>query len=164
MGSSAPKNLTVDYDFDIGGGVGGDQRAPAGGGGGGKMFWTADGKDIIVTASEDGKVNLVRVDASTGKVTPFSKGNHDFQSYSASADGTTIAALISTPTNIGDVYRFEWKVDHPSGERLTNINEALFSQLKLTEPEMIWTTSFDGKRSNPGSSVRPITIRRRSIR
>jgi len=40
-GSSAPRNLTVDYDFDIGGGVGGDQHAPAGGQAGGKPFWTA---------------------------------------------------------------------------------------------------------------------------
>ena len=31
-------------------------------------------------------------------------------------------------------------------KRLTNINQELFSKLNLTEPEMIWYKSFDGKR------------------
>jgi dipeptidyl aminopeptidase/acylaminoacyl peptidase len=34
---AAPKNLTASCDFDIGGGIGGDQRAPRGGGGGGVL-------------------------------------------------------------------------------------------------------------------------------
>ncbi|HEY3739089.1 MAG TPA: S9 family peptidase [Bryobacteraceae bacterium] len=139
-GSAAPKNLTTAYDFDISGGVGGDQHAPAGGGGG-KMFWTPDGKDIIINASEEGTVNLVRVNTSTGKVTHFTNGNHDLQSYSATPDGSKVAVVLSTPTNISDVFCFDG-----SFHQLTKVNDALFSQLKLTEPEMIWTTSFDGKK------------------
>ena len=55
-----------------------------------------------------------------------------------------MAALISTPTNIGDLYL----IDGPTGkrERITHINGELFSQLNLTEPEMVWYKSFDGKR------------------
>ena len=136
-----PRNLTVNYDFDIGGGVGGDQHAPAGGQAGGKPFWTADGTAIIVGSSEEGKTNLVRVDASSGKVAPYTMGSHDLLTYTASADASKVAAIISTPTNIGDVFAFDG-----SFHQLTKINEPLFSQLKLTEPEMIWTTSFDGKK------------------
>ena len=139
--SSEPRNLTVDYDFDIGGGVGGDQHAPAGGQAGGKPFWTPDGAALIVGASEEGKTNLVRVDAASGKVTPFTKGTHDLLTYTASADASKVAAVISTPTNIGDVFSFDGAF-----HQLTRINEALFSQIKITEPEMIWTTSFDGKK------------------
>ncbi len=52
--------------------------------------------------------------------------------------------LISTPTNIGDLYL----LDGASGrlERLTHVNGDLFGQLNLTEPEMIWYKSFDGRR------------------
>ena len=38
----APKNLTAAYDFEIGGGVGGDQGPPRGGSNGG-LVWSADG-------------------------------------------------------------------------------------------------------------------------
>jgi len=140
-GSTAPRNLTVEYDNDIGGGVGGDQHAPAGGQGGGKAFWSADGSSIIINASEQGKVNLVRVNATSGAVSPYTEGEHDLMSYSASADGSKLAMVISTPTNIGDVFCFDGRL-----HQLTKINDALFSQLKITPPEMIWTTSFDGTR------------------
>ena len=140
-GSSSPRNLTVNYDFDIGGGVGGDQHAPAGGQAGGKPFWTSDGSAIIVGSSEEGRNNLVRVDASTGKVSHYTNGNHDLLTYTASADASKVAAIISTPTNIGDVFLFDG-----SFHQLTKINDELFSQIKITEPEMIWTTSFDGRK------------------
>ncbi len=140
-GSSQHRNLTVGYDYDIGGGVGGDQHAPAGGQAGGKPFWTADGKAIVVNSSEEGKTNLVRVDASSGKITAYTKGNHDLAAYSASADGSKVAAVISTPTNIGDVFCFDGSM-----HQLTRINEPLFTQLKISEPEMIRTTSFDGRK------------------
>ena len=141
-GSAEPRNLTASYDYDIGGGVGGDQHAPTGGQAGGKPFWTPDGSTIIVGSSEEGKTNLIRVDAATGKVTPFTAGNHDILTYTAAADASRVAVVVSTPTMIGDVFAFE----QLRGWRLTNINETLFSQIKLSEPEMIWTTSFDGKK------------------
>lgn len=140
-GSSQPKNLTEAYDFDIAGGVGGDQHAPAGGQAGGRPVWTSDGKAILVGSSEHGKTNIVKVDAASGKVSEFTKGNHDLLAYTASADASKFAVIISTPTNIGDVFSFDG-----SFHQLTKINEKLFSEIKLTEPEMIWTTSFDGKK------------------
>ena len=57
--------------------------------------------------------------------------------------------LISTPTNIGDLFWVDRGFDqHTAGapRRLTHINDKLFSQLNLTEPEEIWYTSFDGKK------------------
>jgi len=44
---------------------------------------------------------------------------------------------ISTPTNIGDVFSFDGSL-----HQLTHINEALFSQLNITEPEMIWSNEL----------------------
>jgi len=60
------KNLTADYDFDMGSDVIGDQAPPRGGGGSSPNIWAADGKAVIVTTTEHGRSNLVRFDAQTG--------------------------------------------------------------------------------------------------
>ena len=139
----APRNLTAAYDFDIGGGVGGDQ-APPRGSGPSKPYWSADGRSIFVDSAEEGRANLKRIDAETGKVEPLSSGDQDVSSYSATPDGSKAAVLVSTPTNIGDLFL----LDGASGrlDRLTRINDELFAKLNLTEPETIWYKSFDGRR------------------
>jgi dipeptidyl aminopeptidase/acylaminoacyl peptidase len=138
-----PRNLTVAYDYDIGGGVGGDQ-APPRGGGASKPFWSADGRSIFVDSAEEGRANLKRIDAETGKVEAITSGDHDVFSYSATPDGSKAALLISTPTNIGDLFMYAGVPGHL--DRLTHINDELFEKLNLTEPETIWYKSFDGRR------------------
>ncbi|HLY18556.1 MAG TPA: S9 family peptidase [Bryobacteraceae bacterium] len=140
---SSPRNLTAAYDYDIAGGVGGDQ-APPRGSGGSKPYWSADGRSIFVDAAEEGRANLKRIDAETGKVDALTRGDQDLFSYSATPDGSKAAVLISTPTNIGDLFF----LDSSSGRlrQLTRINQELFGTLNLTAPEMIWYKSFDGRR------------------
>src|SRR5205823_1958988 len=58
-------------------------------------------------------------------------------------EGGQTVALVSTPTIIGDLYRV---AADGALTRLTNVNEKLWSELTLTEPEELWTTSFDGKK------------------
>ena len=140
---ATPRNLTTGYDFDIAGGVGGDQ-APPRGSGPSKPFWSSDGRTIFVDSAEEGRANLERIDAETGKVTPLTTGDHDIFSYNATPDGSKAAIMISTPTNIGDLFLLDGESGHL--ERLTHINAELFGQLNLTEPEMIWYKSFDGRR------------------
>ena len=138
-----PKNLTANYDFDIGGGIGGDQRAPRGGSPG-SVTWSKDDRWIYVNVAEHGAANLKRIDAATGKVEPLTSGNHEVVSYSATPDASRMALVISTSTNIGDLFL----LDTGSGKltQLTRVNEELSSQLNLTDPEEIWYTSFDGKK------------------
>jgi dipeptidyl aminopeptidase/acylaminoacyl peptidase len=140
---SVPRNLTAKYDFDIGGAVGGDQGPPRGGGSS-KPCWRGDGRFLFVAAGEEGRVNLKRVDVETGDVGALTNGNHSLSSYSATPDGSKFAVLLSTPTNIGDLFL----VDGTTGrmQQLTHSNDELFSKLNVTEPEMFWYKSFDGKR------------------
>ncbi len=140
---STPKNLTANYDYDISGGIGGDQ-APPRGGGPSKPFWSKDGRFIYVAAAEEGRANLKRIDAETGKVEALTTGDHDVFSYNATPDASKAAVLISTTTNIGDLYALD--VASREMQRLTKINDDLFSKLNMTEPAMIWYDSFDGKR------------------
>ena len=79
---ASPRNLTAKYDFDIGGGVGGDQ-APPRGGGGSRPYWSKDGRFVFVVSSEEGSANLKRIDAETGQVEALTQGKHDVFAYSA---------------------------------------------------------------------------------
>jgi dipeptidyl aminopeptidase/acylaminoacyl peptidase len=141
--SAAPKNLTADYDFDIGGGLAGDQRAPRGGSPG-AVVWSKDDQYLYVNVAEHGRANLKRIDAATGKVEAVTTGDHEVQAYSATPDASKMALLISSSINIGDIFL----LDTASGKltQLTKINDELFSQISITVPEEIWYTSFDGKR------------------
>jgi dipeptidyl aminopeptidase/acylaminoacyl peptidase len=137
---ASPKNLTNKKGGDILSSAGGD-NAPPRSGRGSRPTWTADGSAIVVTSLREGMANLVRVTAATGIMTPWTSGKHSIQSYAA-AGGNTVA-VVSTPTQIGDLYSVA-----PDGTlaRLTTVNEKLWSELTLSEPEELWYTSFDGKK------------------
>src|ERR1035438_4973785 len=69
---------------------------------------------------------------------PLTSGDHNVFSYSVTPDGSKAAVLVSTPTNIGDLFL----LDGPGHlDRLTHINDELFAKLNLTEPETIWYRS-----------------------
>jgi dipeptidyl aminopeptidase/acylaminoacyl peptidase len=131
------------FDFDIGGRITGDQ-APPRGGVDSRPLWAPDSSSVIDVVSRNGRANLERFSLQNGVVTPVTKGDHEVSSFSASADGTKLALLISTPTNIGDIFL----ADSASGslKQLTHVNAALFDELNITPPEEIEYASFDGKK------------------
>jgi dipeptidyl aminopeptidase/acylaminoacyl peptidase len=141
--NAQPRNLTANFDYDVGSGVGGDNAPPRGGGGGGPI-WTPDGQGIIDVYSKEGKANLGMFDVATGKETDVTHGNQAVGNFRAQPDTSKFVFTVSTPTRVGDLY---W-LDRPGGEpkQLTHSNDEMFSHLNLTEPEEIWYNSFDGKR------------------
>jgi len=139
-----PRNLTASYDFDVCSGVGGDQGTPRAGGPN-RVIWTTDGNSLIVTTASKGSANLMAVEVASGKITELTNGKQAVERFRATNDAKTLVVLISTPTNIGDLF----VLNHGSTalpRQITHINDKLFSQLNLTEPEEIWYTSFDGKK------------------
>jgi dipeptidyl aminopeptidase/acylaminoacyl peptidase len=138
-----PRNLTTNFDFDLGGGVGGDNTAPRGGGGF-PPVWSADGRSIIALYGKQGKANLGAFEVATGKETDVTSGNEAVVSFRATPDASKLVLLISTPTRIGDLFWLEKTGAAP--KQLTHVNDELFSKLNLTEPEEIWYPSFDGKK------------------
>lgn len=139
-----PRNLTANYDFDVCSGVGGDQGTPRAGGQD-HVVWTADGNNLIVTTASQGMANLIAVDVASGKITELTNGKQAVERFRATSDGKTLVVLISTPTTIGDLFVVSHGSTAPP-RQITHINQKLFSQLNLTEPEEIWYTSFDGKK------------------
>lgn len=141
--NAQPRNLTRDFDYDLGSGVGGDNTAPRGGGGAAPV-WSTDGKRIIALYGKEGKANLGAFDATTGKETDVTSGNQAVVGYRATPDASKFALIISTPIRIGEVFWLENAGAQP--KQLTHLNDELFSKLNLTEPEEVWYQSFDGKR------------------
>ena len=138
------KNLTVDYDFDMGGSVLGDQAPPRGGEGSSPNIWTADGKALIVATTEHGRSNLVRFDAQTGAREPLTSGDHAVLAYTATPDARRFALTIGDPTHLPDVYALD--VETKRLNQLTHVNDSLFGKVQLVTPEDFWYASFDGKK------------------
>ena len=126
---ATPRNLTAAYDFDVGSGLSGDQHPPRGNKSGG-VVWDKDGRTLLIVAVEQGRANLKRIDAISGKVEPFTTGEHEIVSCAASSDVSKLALLVSSATSIGDLF----VVDGATGtmRQLTRINEALFSNVELS--------------------------------
>jgi dipeptidyl aminopeptidase/acylaminoacyl peptidase len=138
-----PRNLSAGFDNDVGGGIGGDNAAPRAAGES-RPIWSPDGNSIIDIVTITGRASLMRFPVNGGTPTEITRGDQSVQRISSSAAGNTIALLVSTPTNIGDLFAVSGNggVERP----LTSVNEKLFSQLDLTAPEEIWYTSFDGRK------------------
>jgi dipeptidyl aminopeptidase/acylaminoacyl peptidase len=145
-----PRNLTNGFDFDIDGGIGGDQRAPRGQHPGGPV-WARDGRSLLIKVGEQGNANLFRLDVASGRLAPLTKGNHEIMSFTADDNGQRITFVRSTPTTVGDLHVLDAAATtdgaaDASSRKLTGFNDELFGQLTMTEPEEIWYSSFDGRR------------------
>jgi dipeptidyl aminopeptidase/acylaminoacyl peptidase len=140
--NAKPRNLTANFDFDVGDGVFGDNAAPRAAGGN-IPLWSPDGRSIIEVYGKQGKTILASFDATTGAATDLTHGNQAVQRFRASDDRAKIIYSVSTPTRISDLF----VLDRSGGEphELTHINNELFSKLNLTAPEEISYKSFDGK-------------------
>jgi dipeptidyl aminopeptidase/acylaminoacyl peptidase len=137
-----PRNLTADYDFDMGSSVFGDNAAPRGGRGR-TLYWSPDGRWLFDIVEKQGRTPIVRVDSRTGTLTEVTRGDQAVLDFSVSADASTIVALVSSPVMIGDLFAV---ASDGTQTRITDFNRKLWSQLNLTSPEQINYTSFDGKR------------------
>jgi dipeptidyl aminopeptidase/acylaminoacyl peptidase len=139
---AAPRSVAPGFDREAGSGIIGDQHAPRGAG---ESFplWAPGGQSIIVAISDQGTSNLQRFDVSTGKNVAVTAGNQEVVDWSSTPDTSKIVVLASSPTNVGDLYLVG---ENGKLNRLTSVNQELFSELKLTEPEEIWYSSFDGKK------------------
>ena len=141
-----PRNLTEKYDFDIDGGLAGDQRAPRGAHPGGPI-WSKGGQTVFVRAGTHGNADLVSVDVRTARIVEPSQSakSHEVMSYTADATSTKRAMVISTATNVGDLYFADAELGS-APVKLTTFNDALWKQLTMNEPEEIWYSSFDGRK------------------
>ena len=101
--NAQPRNLTANYDFDMGSSVFGDNAAPRGGGRG-ALPWSPDGRWLFDIVEKQGRTPIVRVDTQTGAVAEITHGDQAVLDFSITPDAATAVALISTPVVIGDLF------------------------------------------------------------
>ena len=142
IGSSTPKNLTENYDFDIGNGVFGDNLAPRAAGEP-KPVWSRDGSHIYEVVGKQGKTILTSIDTTSGNVAELTRGEQAVEQFGASADQSVVVLNVSSPVMIDELFVLG---KDGSQRQITNINGPLFAELNLTQPEEIEYTSFDGKK------------------
>jgi len=140
--NAKPRNLTANFDFDVGDGVFGD-NAPPRAGGANIPLWAPDGRGLLEVCGKEGKTVLASFDVESGAENDLTHGNQAVLRFRAPADRSKIVYTASTPTRINDLF----VLDRNGGEprQLTHVNDPLFSKLNLTEPEEIHYTTFDGK-------------------
>ncbi len=138
-----PRNVTASFDYDIGGGLSGDNVAPRGGGGN-VPVWSPDSRSITTVYVKEGKANLGSFDVATGRLSDVTTGSQAVVNYRALPDASKFVLLISTPTRIGDLFWLDKRGGQP--KQITRLNEELFSKLNLSEPEEVWHNSFDGRK------------------
>jgi dipeptidyl aminopeptidase/acylaminoacyl peptidase len=143
MPGAKPRNVTAGFDYDVGAGVSGDNEPPRAAGAN-VPIWTADGGAIVEVYAKEGKANLGLFETATGKLAEITRGNQAVIAFRATPDGSKLVYTVSTPTRIGDLFYLERSAAQP--KRLASLNDAVFSNINLTEPEEVWYTSFDGKR------------------
>ena len=147
---SPPRNLTANYDFDIAGGIGGDQAAPRGQNRK-PIVWSKDGSSLLVVSAKQGSANLERITIANGKVESVTEGAQDVMAYSATPDASTIAATVSTQTNIADLFVVRSGSERTASRsgsarlavppQITHVNQDLFQDIRQSEPEEIWYTA-----------------------
>jgi dipeptidyl aminopeptidase/acylaminoacyl peptidase len=139
--NAKPRNLTANFDSDIGQGIFGD-NAPPRAGGKNVPIWSRDGRKLIELCGKQGRTLLATFDVQTGIEAELTKGDQAVLQFRASSDGTKLIYTVSTPTRITDLF-----VSERGGapKQLTHTNDELFSKLTLTEPEEIAYKTFDEK-------------------
>ena len=142
-GATPPRLLTGAYDGDVGASLTGDQRAPRGGFSAGPV-WSRDARSIFVRTADHGRANLHRIDLASGRLDALTTGDQEVLAYTATSDADRLALVISTPTEVGDLFVLD-TAGTAAPRRLTRFNEALFSELQIATPEALVYPSFDGR-------------------
>ena len=108
----------------------------------GRPQWSVDGRWVYFTVQSRGSVGLYRTPTAGGKserIGPALGQRGSVSSFAVAADGT-VAAAMTTPTDLAQLYRLS-----PGREavRLSNLNEGLLAKKRLATVEAFTFKSYD---------------------
>lgn len=136
------KDLIPSFDRTVGDATITDTRSSHGPGT--PPLWSADGKHIYTLASDRGSCQLYRVPAKGGEPEPLTSGAHQVMSASLAQAGGGAALAIADPLNPGDLYILSDLKPGAQPKKRTALNQELFIELTLSEPEEFEYASGDG--------------------
>lgn len=103
------------------------------------VTWAPDGASIVAAVVNEGDVHLVRVDATTGTITPLVDGVRAVAAFRLAPDGAPVA-LISDPHQPAELFAIEGS----ARRQLTRLNQPLLDSLRLGEVRELHFRSRDG--------------------
>ena len=147
---TAPKNLTADFDFDIGGGLTGDQQPPRGSAPTRPAWMGQNGGRVVDKVAREGKCNLEAFDVSTGKRSFLTNAPQEVSAFHSEAMGSSPTRFVfaaQTATALPDLYLANGPelVTSSDFKRLTDLNGKLWATIDLPAPEEFRYKSFDGR-------------------
>ncbi len=105
--------------------------------------WSDDGSSVTFVAADAGSAHIVRADVATGTVRPVIAGDRQVARASAASRARRIAFVATDPLLPSDVFLCQW--NGAQERRLTHVNEALLSGLRLPRVERrTFTSPHDG--------------------
>jgi dipeptidyl aminopeptidase/acylaminoacyl peptidase len=136
----AARDLTPDWDVTGGNAALGDVA----GAGRSGPFWVPDGGSVLVQASERGSVQIYRLSLDpTIAPVALTTGAHAITGFTADAKSESLALLIATTADAGDLYCMT--IGSAFFRRITRTNGDLFDRLDLPSPIAFEATAPDGQ-------------------
>jgi dipeptidyl aminopeptidase/acylaminoacyl peptidase len=135
------RDLTAGWDVQCDNAAIGDSA----GSGESGPFWTADSKTVRFLATDHGTVDIYAVSLDAEPNTPpkrVTEGLHAVTGFSVDASTETIALLLSTPGDAGDLYVYG--KGSSFFRRLTRLNDELLDTLDLPSPTYFEAPSPEG--------------------
>ncbi len=102
--------------------------------------WSEDGRTIFFIASDHGTSHIYSVAAAGGPPRPVTHGSYEVMDFTRSAG--RIAMSYSDPRTIGEIAILE----KSSRRRVSRVNDELFAEVVVVEPEDFDFASSDGTR------------------
>ncbi|PYS95826.1 MAG: S9 family peptidase [Acidobacteria bacterium] len=142
-GGGELRNLTLEFDGDLGNAIQSDQfapraQAPI------PVAWTGDSRGLLTIGGLGGRSGLIRLERATGKQSLVEWSDRTVSAFSATPDGRRAVLLAGSATEIGDLYLYE--AGRKGLGRLTEVNRDLFRGLRIAAPRPLAYKSFDGER------------------
>lgn len=132
-------NATEHFDFTLGDDIGSDALPPIGNISTPIQFIGND--RLLTTVSKQGRCALVEFNLRSGERKDVLAGDFQVIAFSANADGSRVAAVIASPSSIGEIYFIE----NGQPKRLTDLKSQSLANIRLTTPESFWYKSHDNR-------------------
>lgn len=111
------------------------------------LYWSPDGKRIYFVASDTGSTHAFYVSPKGGQPTRITKKNCHVKYYSMGGRRKFFAAVVSDPTNPGELYLIPAVHNGDSkAEKLTTLNKDLFSKIVFPSTKEVRFKAHDGIR------------------
>lgn len=137
----SPRCLTDSADFCLGVGTLSDSAEAAFGG---ALTWSPDSARLFVQIGWHGEGQLGVVDVRKGGITLATSGRHVISVGGAARDGKRVACVFATATSPPEVGWLDLSGAKAKLNQLTKLNQALFADLDVAEPEEVWLDTPDG--------------------